>query len=406
MNNDTVATPSPADLRERLVEDLISDGVIATDSIAEAFRAVPRHVFAPDASLEEAYARDIVVVKRNEYGTPISTVSAPEIQAGQLEQAQITPGMRVLEIGSGGYNAALIAELVGAQGHVTTVDIDPDVTDRARSFLNEAGYDRVNVLLADAEGGVPEHAPYDRIIVTVGAWDIPPAWTEQLAKDGRLVVPLRMRGVTRSLALEREGDHLVSRSAHVCGFVKMQGAGAHDERLWLLRGEQVGLRFDDGTLQEPSLLDGVLSTEPAAAWSGVLVGRTEPFATLPLWLATTLPGFCGLAVDTSQGQPGLAVEEGGRWFPYAMVDGDSFAYLSTRPAEPGTVEFGAHAYGPRAREVAAVLAEQVRRWDRDHRSGPEPDITVWPISAPLDHLPEGAVISKKHRHITISWPSP
>ncbi|WP_285702162.1 methyltransferase, FxLD system [Actinomadura sp. NBRC 104412] len=289
MNNDTVATPSPADLRERLVEDLISDGVIATPSIAEAFRTVPRHVFAPGASLEEAYARDIVVVKRNEHGTPISTVSAPEIQAGQLEQAQITPGMRVLEIGSGGYNAALIAELVGAGGHVTTVDIDPVVTDRARSFLDEAGYGQVNVLLADAEGGVPEHAPYDRIIVTVGAWDIPPAWTEQLAEDGRLVVPLRMRGVTRSLALEREGDHLVSRSAHVCGFVKMQGAGAHDERLWLLRGDRVGLRFDDGTLEQPSLLDGVLNTEPAAVWSGVRVGRTEPFATLPLWLATTLP---------------------------------------------------------------------------------------------------------------------
>lgn len=92
--------------------------------------------------------------------------------------------MRVLEIGSGGYNAALIAELVGETGQVTTVDIDPDVADRAQSCLAAAGYHRVNVVVADAEGGVPKHAPYDRMIVTVGAWDIPPAWSDQLAEGG------------------------------------------------------------------------------------------------------------------------------------------------------------------------------------------------------------------------------
>lgn len=87
-----------------------------------------------------------------------------------------------------------MAELVGSEGTVTTVDIDPEVTDRACSLLGEAGYSRVNVVLADAETGVAEHAPYDRIIVTAGAWDIPPVWVEQLADGGRIVVPLRMRG--------------------------------------------------------------------------------------------------------------------------------------------------------------------------------------------------------------------
>lgn len=58
--------------------------------------------------------------------------------------------------------------------------------------MDAVGYSRVNVVLADAENGVPEHAPYDRIIVTVGAWDVPPAWLEQLADGGRIVVPLRM----------------------------------------------------------------------------------------------------------------------------------------------------------------------------------------------------------------------
>lgn len=393
-----------AGLRDELVGQLVAAGHIKSAEVEAAFRAVPRHRFAPEVPLEEAYAQDIVVVKRNEHGTPISTMSAPEIQALQLEQAAIAPGMRVLEIGSGGYNAALIADLVGPDGQVTTVDIDSDVTDRAAACLDTAGYSRVRVVQADAEEGVADGAPYDRIIVTVGAWDIPPAWTRQLAEGGRIVVPLRMKGVTRSLALECEGDHLASRSQGVCGFVKMQGAGSHQERLWLLRGEAVALRFDDGTLEQPSELDGVLSTSPTAAWSGVTVGRMEPFPDLPLWLMTALPGFCNLAVDTSDGDPGVAVEPGGRWFPFAMVDGDSFAYVSIRPAGEGVVEFGAHGYGPRAAQVAEAIVEQVLVWDRNYRNGPGPDFAIWPIDTPDEVLPEGAVITKEHSRVTIAWP--
>ena len=129
-----------------------------------------------------------------------------------LEQAGIEPGMRVLEVGSGGYNAALIQEITGANGQVTTVDIDADITDRARGCLAAAGYGGVNVVLADAEGGVPEGAPYDRSIVTAAAWDIPPAWISRLTQRGRLIVPLRMGGLTRSIAFDRDGDGLVSRS--------------------------------------------------------------------------------------------------------------------------------------------------------------------------------------------------
>ena len=225
-------------------------------------------------------------------------------------------------------------------------------------------------------------------------------------------MPLRMRGITRSLALERDGGdgRLVSRSAEVCGFVKMQGAGAHRERLWLLRGRQVGLRFDDGSLDHPDLLDGVLADEPAAAWSGVVVGRAEPFESLPLWLATSLPGFCGLSVDTGQGDPGLAVEPGGRWFPYAVAGAGSFAYLSSRPAGEGVVEFGVYGYGPHAARAVAELAGQVAVWDRNYRGRPGPQIAVWPADMPLDRLrpPDAitAVLTKVHRQVTISWPQP
>ncbi|HUZ55609.1 MAG TPA: methyltransferase, FxLD system [Streptosporangiaceae bacterium] len=306
-----------------------------------------------------------------------------------------------------------MAELTGPAGQVVTVDIDPDVTTRASTLLAGAGYPAVRVVLADGEAGVREYAPYDRILVTAGAWDLPPAWTDQLAPvGGRIVVPLRMRGVTRSLARERSGDgtHLVCRSAEVCGFVKMQGAGAHQERLWLLRGQQVGLRFDDGAPDHLDLPGAVLGGEPAAAWSGVVVGRAEPFESLPLWLATSLGGFCALAADGSGGDPGLAVEPGGRWFPYAMADGDSFAYLSSRPAGEGRVEFGAYGYGLRAAQAAAEMAGQVAVWDRIYRGRPGPDIAVWPARTRPDQMRvPGAItafVTKTHRHVTISWPQP
>ncbi|MFN2494980.1 MAG: hypothetical protein ABR608_03590, partial [Pseudonocardiaceae bacterium] len=188
---------SAAHLRGRLTDELVAAGTIVSKEVEAAFRRVPRHLFAPGATLDDSYAQDIVRIKRDEHGTTISAVSAPQIQAMMLKQAQLGAGMRVLEIGSGGYNAALIAELVGETGQVTTVDIDPDVVDRVRDCLTTAGYRRVNVVLADAEGGVPDHAPYDRIIVTVGAWDIPPAWSDQLVGDGLMVVDRQLSRVTR-----------------------------------------------------------------------------------------------------------------------------------------------------------------------------------------------------------------
>ncbi len=402
--SDTDETTHADALREAMIGELREMGTIRSDQVADAFRAVPRHLFAPGAPLEAVYAAtSSVVTKRDDHGVAISSVSAPELQAFMLEQAALRPGMTVLEIGSGGYNAALLAELVGSEGTVTTVDIDSEVTDRAASLLDAAGYSRVTVVLGDAETGVAEHAPYNRIIVTAGAWDIPPAWVEQLGEGGRIVVPLRMRGLTRSLALERDGNRLVSRSAMVCGFVRMRGAGVHQERLLLLRGTEIGLRFDDGGPDDPHLLDGVLGTERVEVWSGVRIGRAESFDTLQFWLATTVPGFCLLAADTAR-DPGL-VAPGNRWFNLAALDGGSFAYLTTRPAGLGKVEFGAHAYGPHARAVAEAMAEQVRQWDRDQRRGPGPTFALWPMSTPDECLPDGLVIDKRYHRVTISWPA-
>jgi protein-L-isoaspartate(D-aspartate) O-methyltransferase len=190
------------ELRGAMVDEVIVRrgrlGLVPPREVEAALRTVPRHLFAPGVPLDRAYANDSIVTKRNERGVGISAVSAPWLQAMMLGQLQVAPGQRVLEIGSGGYNAALLRELAGPDGSVTTIDIDQEIADRARACLATAGYRDVRVVCADGEFGAAEYGPFDRIIVTAGARDIPPAWVEQLAEGGRLVVPLRTKGLGRS----------------------------------------------------------------------------------------------------------------------------------------------------------------------------------------------------------------
>ncbi|MFE2345721.1 methyltransferase, FxLD system [Kitasatospora cineracea] len=402
---ETTGQSSPDQLRTAMVEALRSGGAVRTDRVAAALLAVPRHVFAPEVPLAEAYEPErALVTKRNEYGLAVSSVSAARIQAQMLGQADVRPGMRVLEIGSGGYNAALLAELVGPEGEVVTVDIDPFVTERAEKYLAEAGYERVRVVLADGSGPV-EGGPFDRIVVTVGAWDLPPAWTGALAEGGTITVPLRMRGLTRSITFRREGEQLVSVSATVSGFVKIQGADAHDEFLVLPRGtKEIGLRFDELERPDTSRLGGVLETPRAESWTGVTVGNQEPFDSLYLWLASSLPGFGLMSVDPELDTG--TVTPANRMACPVIVEGGSLAYLALRRIGdgPATYEFGAHGFGPEGGPLAALINAEVRRWDHEHRTGDGPVFTAHPAGTPDDRLPDGLVIDKTHVRLTISWP--
>ena len=392
-------------LRAELVRELTEDGVITSAAVAGAFAAVPRHVFTPEVALVDAYgAYTSVVTKRGPDGRAMSSVSEPHVQGFMLEQAEIAPGMRVLEIGSGGYNAALCAELVGAGGQVTTVDIDPDVIDRARGMLEATGFGRVNVVLADADAGVPEHAPYDRILVTVGAWDIPPAWVEQLAEGGRLLVPLRVRGLTRVISFEHRDGHLENVSERIFGFVPMQGAGAHQAHTVILAGGEVALRFDDAAPADPDELAGAVGTERAEVWTGARIGRQELLQSIEMWLATALDGFCVLSLDREKAT-GLISLPGKKAFAMAAVGGGSFAYLTTRASEdPDEVEFGVHAYGPGRAALAELVAVHVRTWEAHLRGGSGTRFALYPSATPDDQLPGGRVVDKKHHRVVISWP--
>jgi protein-L-isoaspartate(D-aspartate) O-methyltransferase len=391
-------------LRTRLVDGLVSGGWIRTAEVEAAFRAVPRHLFAPEASLAAAYADGVVRTKFDADGAAISSVSAPWLQATMLEQARLTAGMRCLEVGSGGYNAALLAELVGPTGEVTTVDIDPDITDRATLFLTATGYDRVRVLTCDGWYGAAERAPFDAIIVTAQAVDLPPAWIDQLVDGGRLIVPLRLRGLGRGVAFERDGHRLVSRETQMCGFVRMRGAGASPIQRLALRGDEIALRFDGNYPTTPELFDGVLDGPRVDTWTGVRLAPKTSFATLKLWLATVFDGYC--QIDVAKDTATEALAPTGRPLGDAVVDGASVAYLTCPKIAEGLYEFRVHAFGPDAAILADEVADRVRIWERDYHAGPDPRITAHPLGTPDLELPPGRTLDRPHARITISWPHP
>ncbi|MGI9003305.1 MAG: methyltransferase, FxLD system [Pseudonocardia sp.] len=401
-------TTQVAALREAMIGELRELGAIRSDSVAAAVGAVPRHLFAPGEPLDAVYAATrAIVTKRNEHGAALSSLSESHIQATMLEQAEIEPGMRVLEIGSGGYNAALIAELVGESGEVISVDIDPDIVERARRYLAAAGYEKVDVVLADAEHGAPDQAPYDRVIVTAGAWDVPPAWSDQLAEGGRIVVPLRMRGLTRSVTFEHEGDHLVSRDYRLCGFVPMQGSGAHSERVVALDGDNVSLRIDGEQPVDADRLRDALFGPRVERWSGMEFGEGEgePLHDLDLWIATAVDGFGLLTATTELIDSGL-VSKSTRVGAKTIVADGSFAYrASARPvdADRTRFDFGAYAHGPDAARLAEAYVDLILTWVRDHCGGPGARIELYPAAASDVELPVGRVINKRHTRVVISW---
>jgi protein-L-isoaspartate(D-aspartate) O-methyltransferase len=224
-------------LHVALLAELQRQGLLGDHAIAVAFRDTPRHHFLPGRPLEEVYADKAVAVKRDGEEW-LSSSSQPAMMAIMLGQLGLAPGMRVLEVGAGtGYNAALLARLAGPGGRVVSVDIDQELVLAARRHLAAAGVAGVEVRHGDGALGAPDAAPFDRIIVTAGAWDLLPAWREQLAADGRIVLPLTLLpGQMYSLALERRGEVWEALSARPCGFLPLRGAEAHPA------GEAGGMR--------------------------------------------------------------------------------------------------------------------------------------------------------------------
>lgn len=169
-------------LREQMVQRQIIARGVKDQQVIRAMRLVPRHRFVPEKEIQDAYLDEPLPIGENQ------TISQPYIVAFMTEQLHVKAGYRVLEIGTGsGYQAAVLAQIVDS---VFTMEIIPELAQRARKVLDELGYHNVQVRLGDGYRGWPEKAPFDAIIVTAAPNKIPPPLLEQLKVGGRMVLPV------------------------------------------------------------------------------------------------------------------------------------------------------------------------------------------------------------------------
>jgi protein-L-isoaspartate(D-aspartate) O-methyltransferase len=391
--------------RETLIDKLRERGSIRTDAVAEAMLVVPRHRFIPEATLRAAYADDVFVTKRNNEGDALSSASQPAIVAEMLEQLDVRPGHRVLEIGAGtGYNAALLDVLVGPGGSVTTVDLDADSVERARAALKADGRGRVRVVQADGETGHLPGAPYDRLIVTVGTWDLPPAWWDQLAEGGRLVAPLQIRGSEQSLAFDYTGGVLRSRSVIACGFMPMRGIGSHESQTVELSRTRI-IAFHADKEVDAAGARGVLDERGTTVWTGVRIAPGEEATQLSLWLACAFSGYGRMSAPFGDhGKLRLML----RWANPAVVEDDAFAYVACRRAvasdEAGEhdIELGVCGHGPGGTVLAERVANQIAVWNRECRGV---RLQIEAYRAGVGPTVEGRfVVPKRHSRLAIRLP--
>ncbi|MEJ2857251.1 MULTISPECIES: protein-L-isoaspartate(D-aspartate) O-methyltransferase [unclassified Saccharothrix] len=309
------------DLREELVDSLVTAGVLADPRWIEAFREVPRHVFLPGffapgpggtwRALTSQAEDHLALVYRNQVcvtqldgsdaaweqalatghavnGVPTSSSSMPTIMAIMLEALGVRPGDTVLEIGTGtGYNAALLCHVLGS-GAVTSVDVDAGVLARAVDRLAEAGY-RPWCAEADGELGFPARAPYSRVLGTCAVSRVPVAWLDQVEPGGVIVTTLN-RALGAGLV------RLVVRDGVATGRVLVD-----DGRFMPLRAHN------------PAWAEAALDT---AATAPALTSRTTPLpARAVVDPVSSFEFFAGLALPdvVTAGGPVRLVHPDGSW---------------------------------------------------------------------------------------------
>jgi protein-L-isoaspartate(D-aspartate) O-methyltransferase len=430
----------PDAARARMASELRQHGHALSPSVQDAFATVPRHVFVPEIGPAAAYRDEALVIKCGPDGLPISSSSQPAMMAIMLDQLGLQRGHRVLEIGTGsGYNAAVMSAVVGPGGDVVTIDIDPELVARATASLRAAGADAVTVRCADGGYGDPDGAPFDRVIVTAGAWDIAPAWLDQLAPGGRLVLPLSIRGIQLSVGLERTSSGWwLSTSACRCGFVRMLGAFAGPEEVIRLDEPQpITFQVSDGNAVDTGALLAALSGEACDEPVPVALASIAELADLDLWLtmsagrldrltvlagpggsdgsAPTLPFGALVSSGAHADRLGIGMllpvavgsAEAEREYQSGLLPGPEPAPGRRPGAEPGRIWTAmVRGLGPGGPELAARLAALSGRWARLGRPrSTEMEVLVWPAGAVPSRVPAGRLLLRRPS-ITIAagWP--
>lgn len=327
------ATTTPwHDLARRLADELAADGVLVSSAWRDAVVAIPRHVFVPrfhvqgpDGRWTQTTAEDdgwLTAVYRNQplvtdlattadgHRVTVSSSTKPGLMVRMLEALYLRPDHRVLEIGTGtGYNAGLLSHRLGSD-RVFSVDIGASLVDAARERLAGLG---LTPTLAVTHGatGLPEHAPFDRIIATCSLPSVPWAWAEQLREGGIALVDVKPSTHAGNLVrLTRHADRLEGRFLpRWAGFMAIRDADAAPEASSTVGPEVVDTGVRSSTRREPL-----------------------PWASLVPWFLAQarMPGGVAFGFRGSTG-------EGPRWAVFSTPDG-SWAAVGMKPGDSGERE--------------------------------------------------------------------
>lgn len=211
-------------IRMTMVDEQLRRRGIRDAAVLTAMERVPRHEFIPEQSRREAYRDCPVLIGEGQ------TISQPYIVAAMTEALQVQPTSKVLEIGTGtGYQAAVLGELARK---VYSVERHASLAATAQQVLRQLGYANIEIVVGDGSLGLPEHAPFDRIIVAAGSPDIPPVLLQQLADGGRMVIPVGPQDVQMLKVVRRAGSEFISSNLDACRFVPLIGKhGFPDQNL-------------------------------------------------------------------------------------------------------------------------------------------------------------------------------
>ena len=183
--------------------------------VLDALRSVPRHAFVSDAMKDEAYDDRPLPIGEGQ------TISQPYMVAAMTALLEPRPTDRVLEIGTGsGYQTAILARL---SAEVVSIERHAALADAAAARCTALGFTNIRFMVGDGTEGAPDHAPFDRILVTAGAPAVPETLKAQLADGGRLVIPVGPPGFQRLIAIDRHGGEFFETTGEGCVFVPLIG---------------------------------------------------------------------------------------------------------------------------------------------------------------------------------------
>ncbi|GAC1356467.1 MAG: hypothetical protein NVSMB31_17120 [Vulcanimicrobiaceae bacterium] len=359
-------------MRAQLADRLAREGTLRDPAVARAVRRVPRHLFTASSPIEVAYDDRVIRLKEQD-GVLISSLSQPAMIVEMLQQLDVHPGHRVLEIGTGsGYTTALLAELSGPSGLVVSIDLEADLVAQAVDCFDALGYEHICAFAGDGAAGDLSRAPFDRILLTVCVNDIEPGWWDQISTGGRMVLPLSFNGVQKSIAFAEEQGTLVSRSSIDCGFVMLRGASQRPATYRLSEEPEIFLSAEGATvIDQAAILARLCAEEPLVQQVKGQYATRDVYAGAMLWLALHDDRFCRLEINsqTMPPVPALLSPVNGNCLTIGLCSADSIALLGfEHRAAPQLPVLYVAQYGPDT-ALRDRLQELLAQWDTAGRPG-------------------------------------